>query len=406
MKISRLPGLTINGVLTGRRTKSGRKVSGLLCQFHGDFEFERKGFKLTESIIFLVFGLVALVVGGEFLVRGASRIALFWGVSPLVIGLTVVAFGTSAPEAAVSVFSSLQGQSGIAVGNVIGSNIFNILVVLGLSALIVPLAVNQQVVRFEAPLGVGVTLLLVGLALDGTIGRFDGLILFGGILAYTVWAVRKSRSESVEIQKEYASQFAAYATKNEKLAKLAIYIVGGGSLLVLGSNFLVDGASSIARHFGVSDLIIGLTIVSAGTSLPELATSLIAGIKGQRDIGVGNAVGSNLFNILFVLGLAGIVSPNGLPVPPEALQFDLWVMLGVSLLALPVFFSGYRISRWEGAVFVVFYGLYLGYIVLSVSRYPALSSFKFSAFLFVIPMVTLMCSTAMYQLVFHKRKQG
>lgn len=335
--------------------------------------------------------------------RGASRIALFLGVSPLVIGLTVVAFGTSAPESAVSIFSSLQGQAGIAVGNVIGSNILNILVVLGLSALIVPLTVNQQVVRIEAPLGVGAALLFAALAMDGTISRFDGTILFASILVYTVWAVRKSRTESTAIKKKYARQFTTKAQKNGHIAKQALFIAGGIGLLVLGSNFLVKGASSIARYFGVSDLVIGLTIVAAGTSLPEVATSLIAGIKGQRDIAVGNAVGSNLFNILFVLGLSGMVSPHGLPVPPEALRFDLWVMLGVAVLTLPVFFSGYRISRWEGAVFVLFYGLYLAYLVLSVSKYPGLSSFRFSALLFAIPMVALMFATAIYQLVIQRR---
>ncbi len=350
--------------------------------------------------------MLALVIGGTLLVRGASRIALLWGVSPLVIGLTVVAFGTSAPEAAVSVLSSLQGRAGIAVGNVIGSNIINILVVLGLSALIVPLTINQQVVRFEVPLGVGVSLLFIGLAANGTIGRIDGSILFCGIIAYTVWAVRKSRIESVENQKEYARQFETWAQKSNHIAKQVLSIAAGVGLLVLGSKFLVDGASTIARHFGVSDLTIGLTIVAAGTSLPEIATSIIAGVKGQRDIAVGNAIGSNLFNILFVLGLSGIVSPNGLPVPPEALRFDLWVMLGVSVLMLPVLFSGYRISRWEGAVFVVFYGLYLGYLVLSASGSPALSSFKFSASLFVIPVVVMMSASAIYKLVFEGRKRS
>ena len=183
-------------------------------------------------------------------------------------------------------------------------------------------------------------------------------------------------------------------------------IAAGVGLLVLGSKFLVDGASTIARHFGVSDLTIGLTIVAAGTSLPEIATSIIAGVKGQRDIAVGNAIGSNLFNILFVLGLSGIVSPNGLPVPPEALRFDLWVMLGVSVLMLPVFFSGYRISRWEGAVFVVFYGLYLSYLILAASEHRALSSFTFSALLFVIPLVILMSASAIYKLVFRGRKRS
>lgn len=338
------------------------------------------------------------------LVRGASRIALILGVSPLVIGLTVVALGTSAPEAAVSVLSSIQGQPGIAVGNVIGSNIINTLVVLGLSALIIPLTVNQKVVRFEAPLVVVVSFLMVGLAMDGTISRFDGSILFGGILAYIAWAVRKSRTESVEIQNEYAVQFADNAQRKGHIAKYALAIAVGCGLLVLGSKFLVESASSIARYFGVSEMIIGLTIVSAGTSLPELATSVIAGIKKQNDIGVGNVIGSNLFNILFVLGLSGMAAPNGLLIPPEAIQLDLWVMLGVSILTLPVLFSGYCISRWEGAVFVAFYGLYLGYTFLAASGFSGLPGFRISAFLFVIPMITLMFGTAFYQLIIHKRR--
>lgn len=337
--------------------------------------------------------------------RGASRIALILGISPLVIGLTVVALGTSAPEAAVSVFSSLQGQDGIAVGNVIGSNILNILIVLGISALIIPITVNQQVVRFEAPLGVAVTLLLAGMALDGTISRFDGTVLFSGIIAYLIWAVRKSRAESAEIQEEYAAQFDSGEQKNGSIVKYALAIAVGCGLLVMGSNYLVDGASSIARLFGVSELIIGLTIVSAGTSLPELSTAIIAIMKKQSDIGVGNVVGSNLFNMLFVLGLSGIVAPRGLLVPPEALQFDLWFMLGVTILTLPVFFAGYRIKRWEGGVFVALYGLYLTYIILSVFKYPAMTSFRFSVLIFVVPMVILMFGTAIHQLVLQRRKK-
>jgi cation:H+ antiporter len=365
---------------------------------------EGKGIEVTADVMALILGLTALVVGGELLVRGASRIALVCGVSPLVIGLTVVAFGTSSPEAAVSVFSSLRGATGVAVGNVLGSNIFNILVVLGVSALVAPLKVHQQVVRFDAPLGVGVTLLLAGLSIDGNIGRLDGAILFGGILVYTFWAVRKSRTESLEIQQEYAKEFGSRVQRRGHIALQALFIAAGVGLLVFGSDRLVDGASAMAGRLGVSDLIIGLTIVAAGTSLPEVATSVIAGIRGERDIAVGNAIGSNLFNILCVLGLAGLVAPRGLPVPPEALRFDLWVMLGSSALALPVFFTGYRISRWEGAVFVMFYILYLGFLVLSASGRPALAAFNTSALVFIVPMVVLIIGTAVYQLLVTRKK--
>jgi cation:H+ antiporter len=352
----------------------------------------------------LLLGLTVLAAGGELLVRGASRIAMVCGVSPLVIGLTVVAFGTSTPEAAVSVFSSLQGAPGVAVGNVMGSNIFNILVVLGLSALVAPLTVHQQVVRFDAPLGVGVTLLLAGLCFDGSIGRLDGGILLGGILVYTFWAVRKSRTEPLEIQQEYTKEFGSTVQRNGHIALQVLFIAAGVGLLVFGSDLLVDGASAMARRLGVSDLVIGLTIVAAGTSLPELATSLIAGVRGERDIAVGNVVGSNLFNILCVLGLAGLVAPRGLSVPPEALRFDLWVMLGASALALPVFFTGYRISRWEGAVFVMFYVLYLGFLVLSAGGRPGLAAFNTAALFFIVPMVILIIGTAAYQLLPVRKK--
>lgn len=361
---------------------------------------------MIGSFFLVLIGLISLVLGGELLVRGSSRIAFLLGVSPLVIGLTVVAFGTSAPEAAVSILSSLQGQEGIAIGNVVGSNIMNILVVLGLASLILPLTVHQQVVRIDAPLVVVVTILLAGLVLDGKIGRIDGVILFTGIILYTVWAIRKSRSESPEVQDEYALHFSEKKEKKESLLKFSILIIAGCVLLVLGSSSMVKGASSIAEQLGVSDLIIGLTIVSVGTSLPELATSLVAVIKKQSDIGVGNVVGSNLFNILLVLGLSGLSAPGGLSVPPEVISFDLWFMLGVSILTLPVFFSGYKISRWEGAFFLAFYALYLGYIILSASGYPSLlPTYKFSAFLVILPMTALMFGTAIHQLVLQKEKK-
>ena len=359
--------------------------------------------KMTLDIVYIVLGLIALVAGGELLVRGASRIALLWGVSPLVVGLTVVAFGTSAPEAAVSILSSFKGASGVAVGNVMGSNIFNILAVLGLSALVAPLAVHQQVVRIEASLGVAVTLLLTGLIVDGVIGRVDGAILFFGILAYTFWAVRQSRAESIEIQEEYTREFGAKLRRNGHMALPALVIAAGVAILVLGSNLLVNGASAMAKRLGVDDLVIGLTIVAAGTSLPELATSVIAGLKQERDIAVGNVVGSNLFNILFVLGLAGMAAPAGLAVPPEALRFDVWVMLGVAGLALPVFFSGYRISRWEGAVFLFFYAMYLCFIVLSATGRQDLTAFKIAVLCFMIPMLVLIIGTAAWQLLFSKK---
>jgi len=254
-------------------------------------------------------GLVLLVIGAEALVRGASELAARIGVSPLVIGLTVVAYGTSAPELAVSVRSSISGQPDIALGNVVGSNIFNVLFILGVSAMITPLVVAQQLVRLDVPLMIGVSFLLALLAGDSRIDRLDGIALFSGIVAYTFFALRQSRKESRRIKEEYAKEFGATQPHAEGRVTFQVaLIVLGLAALVLGSGWLVNGAVMLAQWWGLSELIIGLTIVAAGTSLPEVATSVIASIRGERDIAVGNVVGSNIFNILAVLGLSSIVA--------------------------------------------------------------------------------------------------
>lgn len=274
------------------------------------------------TIGLLVGGLAVLIAGAEMLVRGASRLAAAVGISPLVIGLTVVAFGTSSPEMAVSVQSALSGQAGanIAMGNVIGSNIFNVLLILGLSAAIAPLIVAQQLVRLDVPIMIGVSVLVLLLALDGAIGRLDGLLLFAGVIAYTAFAIYQGRRESKVVEAEYAQEFSAKPRgAGQVLLNIAFVVVGLG-LLVLGSNWFVDAAIAIARVLGVSELVIGLTIVAAGTSMPEVATSVMASLKGERDIAVGNVVGSNLFNLLAVLGLSALVAPAGVEVAPAALE--------------------------------------------------------------------------------------
>jgi len=259
----------------------------------------------TLTLVLFLLGLGCLIGGAELLVRGASRLAAAAGISPLVIGLTVVAYGTSAPEMAVSVQSALAAQADIALGNVVGSNIFNVLFILGVSALIIPLTVAQQFVRKEVPIMIGASLLLWLAAADGVIARWESALLFAGIVAYTVYLVRESRRERREIQEEYAAEFgAAPAAKGGGVAVNIGLVLAGLALLVLGSRWLVDGAVAIARAAGLSELVIGLTIVAAGTSLPEVATSILAAVRGERDIAVGNVVGSNIFNILAVLGIA------------------------------------------------------------------------------------------------------
>jgi cation:H+ antiporter len=343
--------------------------------------------------LLLAGGLVTLIIGAESLVRGASRLAAVLGISPLVIGLTVVAFGTSSPELAVSVQAAFRGSADVAVGNVVGSNIFNILLILGISAVITPLIVHSQLLRLDVPLMVLVTFLFFFLALDGSIGRLDGVLLFFGLIVYIWWNIRQSRKETQEIQEEYAHEYGKPDGGALHITKNILFILAGLGLLVVGSDWLVRGAVAIAHLFNVSDLVIGLTIVALGTSLPELATSIVAAIKQERDIAVGNVVGSNFFNIMAVIGLSGLVAPVGVQVSQTALRVDIPVMMAVALLTLPVFFTGSRITRWEGAMMLVFLGAYVTYLVfVSISFQPGVDILRIAMFYFVIP-VTLLAIT-------------
>jgi cation:H+ antiporter len=349
---------------------------------------------------FFVAGLVVLVAGAELLVRGASRLSLRHGISPLVIGLTVVAFGTSSPEMAVSVRSGLAGQADIALGNVVGSNIFNVLAVLGLAALIAPLVVQQQLVRFDVPLVVGLSVVILMMAQDGRIGALDGLLLFGGLIAYTAFLIRQSRREAAAVLAEYAKEFGdAAAGWPARLPVQLACIIGGLGLLALGATWLVDSAVSIARALGISDAVVGLTIVAAGTSFPELATSVVAAMRGERDIAVGNVVGSSVFNLLGILGIAALVTPGGLSVSPALVNFDIPVMIAVAFACLPIFATGHRIARWEGAVFLGYYAVYAGYLILGATQHDALESFSASMLGFVLPLtgVTLLVLWAQHR---------
>jgi cation:H+ antiporter len=338
----------------------------------------------------LIAGLALLVVGAEALVRGASKIAAAFGIPPLVIGLTVVAFGTSSPELAVGVQAALTGNADIALGNVIGSNIFNILVIIGLSAVIVPLVVHQKLVRLDVPLVIVLSVLVFILGLDGRIGRVEGVLLFLGLAAFIVFQIRQGRLESEEVRQEYAQEYGDGRAKSAGQWALNVaLLVGGLAMLILGSNWLVDSASSIARSLGVSELIIGLTIVAAGTSAPELATSIMAALRGERDIAVGNAVGSNVFNLLGVLGLTAVLAPQGIGVPRSALVFDIPVMIAVAVAALPVFFTGYSISRWEGAVFLAYYVAYTLFLFLAATEHDALRPYSLLMFVFVVPITAI-----------------
>ncbi len=347
----------------------------------------------TTLVLFLL-GLVLLVVGADLLVRGAARLAAAFGIPSLVIGLTVVAFGTSSPELAVSVQSAWDGQPDLAVGNVLGSNIFNILLILGLSAVITPLVVSRQLVRLDVPIMIAISAVLIPLARDGFISRLDGALLALGLVSYVVFQIRTARRER-EAGGEFTEEFGG-AAQDAKAVILNLGLVAGGLvLLVLGSRWLVEGAVMMARAMGVNELVIGLTIVAAGTSLPEVATSVIGALKGERDIAVGNVVGSNIFNILCVLGLSAVVAPSGLPVSEGARDFDLWVVLAVAVACLPVFFTaGGTIRRWEGLVFLCYYAAYTVYLFFDATHHQALPGYTHMMLVFVVPITVLTLALA------------
>ena len=353
-------------------------------------------------LFLFVAGLVCLVVGANLLVRGASKLALSFGISPLVVGLTIVALGTSAPEIAVSVASVLEGKTDMAIGNVVGSNIFNVLFILGLSALIVPLVVHRQLIRQEVPIMFGVTLLMALMAMDGQLTPWEGGVLVALLVVYTSFLVVQSRRETAadkaaaptsapgldEFEAELqASPPGAWDAKLP--AQLALMAIGL-TLLVLGSDWLVGAAVVFAKALGVSDVVIALTIVAAGTSMPEVATSIAAALKGERDIAVGNVVGSNIFNILGCLGISGVVAGGvGLVVSPSLLAFDIWVMLAVALACLPMFITGGEIARWEGGVFAGYYVAYVSYLILAAQEHDALGAFSNVMLSFVVPLTVI-----------------
>ena len=353
---------------------------------------------MLQQVLMFAAGLAVLVVGADVLVRGASRLAVSFGVSPLVVGLTVVAFGTSAPEMAVSVGSALSGSPDLAIGNVVGSNIANVLLILGISALITPLLVDEQIIRQEIPIMIGASALLVVMALDGNIGLLESIALFGLVIAYTVFLVVQSRRASKAVQDEFETEIPT-STWDRHWAVQVGLIVGGLVMLVVGADWLVDSAVAFARAFGVSDLVIGLTVVAVGTSMPEIATSIVAAIRGQRDIAVGNVVGSNVFNLLAVLGAAGIASGAGLPVSEAARNFDLWVMLAVAFACLPIMITGREIARWEGGVFLAYYAAYTAWLVLQAQQHASLPAFSGIMLGYVLPLtvITLVVSLVRQQ---------
>ncbi|HEX9886269.1 MAG TPA: calcium/sodium antiporter [Longimicrobiales bacterium] len=340
------------------------------------------------SWLLVLLGFALLIAAADLVVRGASSLARAAGVAPLVVGLTVVAFGTSAPEVAVSIKAALAGQEGLALGNVVGSNVFNVLLVLGISALIVPLSVQPQLVRFDVPVLIAVSALPLLMALDGVLARWEGVVLIALAVVYTtvlIFTGRRPRDAMREAATDSREASSASAGLARNVARVVVGCVG----LVLGADLLVKGATDIARTLGVSNVVIGITLVAAGTSLPELATSVVASLRGERDLAVGNVVGSNIFNTLVVLGAAATVASGGMDIPRGVLTFDLPVMLAVAVTCLLFFFSDWTVSRAEGMVFLAYYALFILYLTLDASDHEARNLAR-SAVLSLVPMATLL----------------
>ena len=339
-----------------------------------------------------------LIAGGELLVRGAARLALGLGIAPLIIGLTVVAFGTSAPELAVSVRAALAGQADISVGNVVGSNIFNVLFILGISAILVPLSVSEQLVRVDIPAMVCTSLVVLLMAMNGVIGRSEAVFLVLALATYIGAQVVLGRRRRAD---------APAAEDTGSLLTNLLLIASGLALLVLGSNWLVRSAVEIAAMLGVTSLVIGLTVVAAGTSMPEVVTSIIAGLRGQRDIAIGNVIGSNIFNLLAVLGITGLLVPGGIPVSASAIAVDIPIMVAVAVLCLPIF-VGYTIGRWEGIVFLGFYVLYTSYLIAEASRHDGLDRYHLVVIAVVVPLtlISLLAASARSRYLRRKRPPG
>lgn len=310
------------------------------------------------SAFVMLGGLVLLATGAEGLVRGSTALALRFGVTPLVVGLTVVSFGTGSPELFVSIQAALKGESGLALGNVVGSNISNIALILGLSSLARPMKVRSELIKREVPLMIAITLLLCLLLLDGMLSRLEGLLLVAGSIGYTTYAYIAARRDRSAV---IAEQFEEALVESRRAAWLdVLFVVIGFVLLLGGANVLLIGAMNIAEQFGVSQVVIGLTIVAIGTSLPELAASVVASTRREPDVAFGNAIGSNILNILLILGVAAVIRP----IETQGLRiFDIGVLVASAVILLPLMWRGWVLNRWEGGFLVASYVVYLYSVV-------------------------------------------
>lgn len=320
---------------------------------------------MLQSLAWSAGGLSLLVIGAEILVRGGSALAARLRISPLVVGLTIVALGTSAPELAIGIEAALQGNGSLAVGNIAGTNCVNILLILGLSAAMKPLPLGLQTLRFELPAIVGASIVKAVMAADGLLSRRDGAVLVSLGLLFTAGIIRAARKESIATRDEFALEYGGGGSDWRGALTEAAQLVAGIAVVVLGADWLVDGAVDLARIWSVSDAFVGLTIVAIGTSAPELVTTIVSTIRNQRDIAIGNLIGSSVYNILVILGITCLVPANGIPVSDVLMWVDIPIMVGVALACIPVFVTHRMVSRFEGVCFVTAYFVYLSFLVVT-----------------------------------------
>lgn len=333
-------------------------------------------------IIWFIAGLLALVGGAEILVRAVTKIASILGISKLIIGLTVVAFGTSAPELAISIQAGINGETDIMIGNIIGSNISNTLLILGLAAIVIPIKVNISLIKWDTPIMIGATLLVFFFALNGFISFWECLILSFLLVIYLLFLARQGnpdRSSPIKNPEKKPSTILGYS----------LACAFGFILLISGARWMIDSAIIFAELAGVSELVIGLTVVAIGTSLPEVVVVLVAALKKERDIAVGSIIGSNILNLFAVLGVSGLFIEGAIPVQSVLLQFDLLVLIAASLLCIPIFYTGFRIARWEGGIFLFFYLSYLFYLYLFNTGHVWLDGFTNLMIYFALPAIGL-----------------
>lgn len=352
-----------------RRRKEGRELS--VTGWHG---------------VLGVAGLLALGFGGEMLVRGAVQLARGLGLTPLLIGVTVVSLGTSAPELAVSLQAAVQGKAEVSVGNVVGSNLLNTLVVLGVSALIVPLVVAQRLVWWDVPIMIAASVLVWVLGFGGSLGAGDGALMLALLTGYLVMAVYFSKRETAEVAAEYERELEG---GEQSVGVSVLVLVCGLALLIFGADWFVEAASAMALALGVSELVVSLTVVAIGTSLPELVTAVVAALRGENDIAVGNVVGSNIMNLLLILGVSSLFAPGGLEVAEPVTEFDLPFCIAAAVACLPIFWTGHRMERSEGALFLVAYVVYLVDLVLTATGHPGAAVARQTLYYVVAPLTAL-----------------